>query len=629
MVNFKPPLTSSPFSTYEEEPVVVSPNLGVPKFFTVSECHTGKTAEYDFFMNVICHKDIKPEELMTQLELYAVPLYAHEPSTKKLKRGVPLKITIIEAHKKNSLVLNHEELVDLYHLEQDTRPAFILRHNFFGKDQTIYWVRGHVDLECETENLDWLDKHRFLMCDLYQFFPNLDPAIVRINYHAIVFCNHEFSDFNFVHITDLHIAKRFDELLGVISDRINIEESMRFTKEEPLRKRYKNPNNYLRQFILWANQQFRKGGLDVVFMTGDLIDYCLKTSLPKVKSYELEETNWEIMHRILLYDPIQYRTDAPTTGILSHEEIAVPIFTLPGNHDVRLFGYPINVLGNYHHFGLNLLEASFYKDPFRQRSFRSIKWDKYCLRAYYQFFNPYDDYALKLGNHRMIFLNSGQDSIKAIRSFLMANPSSVGFSKKQIEFTRELAKKMMDTEQNPTVNYLFSHGPVLNPVFRNIFRRKLSELFSRGKADNWLTPEYYKENNLIDKNISAESANIGLEFDYGTIAENRIDIMALMYRYRMIGIHGHTHLPKEFRFVFTDKLVAQSKNGEIEGNPFLVYWEDYTSEFEVNQVMKFRPIDLQTPAMGIGQSNLEQPAGAYRRFEIRNNEIQYMKIEYL
>ncbi len=197
------------------------------------------------------------------------------------------------------------------------------------------------------------------MFDLHQVFPDLDPSILRICYHSIVIHSAEWDTFNFAQITDLHLSKRYDEVIGMISKKMpNImqNQSPNGPMIQDLIKRYINPNNGLREFNLWANNEYRNGKLDFAFVTGDILDYCMKNSVRnrKAEEYELENTNWDIFLRILLNDPIELRMDCNPCGISPNEEISIPIFTCAGNHDVRVNGYPITTGKYYKFFGLDI-----------------------------------------------------------------------------------------------------------------------------------------------------------------------------------------------------------------------------------------------------------------------------------
>jgi hypothetical protein len=624
-----------PFEFYADEPTIVSPNLGCPKFFMISECEDTAHTEYIFYINLICRKGTKAEDLTDTLQVDAIPLFEMDPQSKRLRRGDPIPLEILEAMEKNSLMLYDEELLHLYRIE-DKRPSYILRHNFFGKNQTIFWIKAKLNFSCDDKASHWLEDHRFLMFDLEQIFPNpkdptLDSPIKRTCFHAITVFAHDQSTFNFAHITDIHIAKRFDELLGVLSLQIDPVTGPKIMPGTPTITRYHNPNNYFRKFIRWANQLANQGQLDFIIATGDLIDYCLKYNLPKMRSYELHETNWDIFMRIVLNFSLDHTPTLPQIGIEPQEELSIPLFTQTGNHDVRLYGYPITATGIYKHFGLNLLEAQIYKDPYKRRAFRSIQTDKYCLRAYYQFINPFDDFMLRFGNFRGIFLNSGADSFTALKSLLMANPGSVGFSEKQILFLQQTTKMMMEEDPQKTINVLFSHGPILNPVFRNWFYRQVAKFLNKKSAKelNRMRPDWYKEANLQLHKIKNIRADQALDFNFGTISDNRLDAMAIMMKYNMMGIHGHTHMPREFRFVATGEKMTTIKDGEIVGDPFAVFWDDYSFRFTWKDLIRNLPLDIQTPSLGIQESKEHEPAGAFRLFIIRDGKLKEWQTKHI
>ena len=96
-------------------------------------------------------------------------------------------------------------------------------------------------------------------------FQTLDKADVRTCYHSIVLQNEDWDSFRYCHVSDIHVAKRFDELLSVMEEKTpKLELDARITlKQLPkLTRRYKNPNKYFRRFIRWVNQRVQLNKMD-------------------------------------------------------------------------------------------------------------------------------------------------------------------------------------------------------------------------------------------------------------------------------------------------------------------------------------------------------------------------------
>jgi hypothetical protein len=413
-----------------------------------------------------------------------------------------------------------------------------------------------------------------------------------------------------------------------------LHEESEFNKYDPLIRRYQNPNNKLRQFIIWANNAAAREKLDAVLITGDNIDYCLKELKPDHENnadpedpYELYETNWDVFLRILLNESIEYRPSCKPKNIVVHEEIAVPIFTVTGNHDVRVNGYPLTATKYYRFFGMTDLEAKLYSDPVKLSEIKSLRIDKYSLQPYYQYINPFDDYFLKLGDRLFIFLNSGSDNFLSVKSLIMANPASVGFKKTQLQFATNVLSKIV---MPAGARYFFvSHCPILNPAFK---RALLQNKLGRFLPEKWTKPNFYKESSLARFGISNHDVSKNLSFTYGTITKNWGRFMKLLHDYRMIALHGHTHMLREFHF----NMCKDGKACDIEEleeikkkNPFAIYWDDYSTLKEAKFFEDNRPFDIQTPSLGLRRLDEEKKFGAFRKITLQGNELVEIKVHYV
>jgi 3',5'-cyclic AMP phosphodiesterase CpdA len=124
----------------------------------------------------------------------------------------------------------------------------------------------------------------------------------------------------FMHATDLHLARRNDEILA---DVLQHKEG-RFSEE--IRKSYVNFNEHFRQFIQHANGLAEKGELDFVVMTGDLVDFANPGWVDKPC---FAQSNWKTFVNIL----IGAENRPQSKGL------KVAVFTSLGNHDWRLHPY--------------------------------------------------------------------------------------------------------------------------------------------------------------------------------------------------------------------------------------------------------------------------------------------------
>nr|MDO8113121.1 metallophosphoesterase family protein [Candidatus Sigynarchaeota archaeon] len=642
---------------FPDEAIIVSPNIGIPTFLDKTTRIPGSRDVHAFTMNVISPKKLTAVDLEARFQghIQAVPLLGIEGATQKLRRGTPLPVVVKEVVESPSLMLDSISLADLYEYRKD-RPSYMLRHEFFGKDRTTFLVKGIIDIEHSEECSIWLKAHPFVMFDLVQTFPEREDR-ERVCFHALVVRRVDWTNMRFVQVSDLHLAKRYDEVLGVITDHIDtimdkidivhlrklfkikgssakiaqeINKEFEYNKDDPLHRRYQNPNNKFRQFILWVNRAADQEDVDFVVITGDIIDYCLKEDVEKSESYDLQDTNWDVFLRLLLNEPLDSRP-GPLKKVIYHEEISVPVFTLTGNHDVRLNSYPLSAVGYYKYFGLTYIEAKLYSDPVQKAAMKAIAIDKYSLKSYYQFINPFDDYYVKLGNRLLLVLNSGSDSFINLKSLLMANPGGVGFRSTQVSFAEHIAEKFLVPGDDELRCFFISHHPIVNPALK-LKRAMYLSIFRKFLPKKWIEPEYYKESNLDLHGIKDHDIIPVLSIDNGTISKGMTQILALISRFRLIALMGHTHLLREFRLSSGDGKISgehvEKPHSALDG-AFKIFWDDYTSTNNAEFIQKNRPFILQTPSLGLRRLDENQRFGAFRKITVSGpnlEEIQVMHV---
>ncbi|MBW1714671.1 MAG: metallophosphoesterase [Deltaproteobacteria bacterium] len=150
----------------------------------------------------------------------------------------------------------------------------------------------------------------------------------RKNFHAIHIREElpDPNDLKFIHLTDTHIARRFDIMPQVICEYLEPWQKKLFLAK------FRNFNDHLRAVIRYANQQAAEGKLDFIVLTGDIVDYYhdgyfegdtyhfgYGKSAPSAPSEE--NSNFALFVEII----------TGRDGI--SEPLSVPIFVVPGNHD--------------------------------------------------------------------------------------------------------------------------------------------------------------------------------------------------------------------------------------------------------------------------------------------------------
>ncbi|MGI6119853.1 MAG: metallophosphoesterase family protein [Desulfosporosinus sp.] len=271
------------------------------------------------------------------------------------------------------------------------------------------------------------------------------------------------TDYTIAHLTDLHIAKRYDELPGFIDS-----------------TGYNNPNDRLRDFI----KRIKHLQPDFVVITGDVIDYANNHRPYDSKNGEYifkpvidKDANWRRLHRILTSDP----------------GINVPFYITLGNHDFKpnpaavshmavdlnisareAANYPYDLWDTapYLHVAGNWLTAKCYGDV--------LYADENSVEYYYENFCPFSDFSVSIDNLNLILMNSGVDNKIFLNQYTnnlteaieylgqlfsgeCPAPVSVGFSQDQLTWLQDVL------ESKPDCYHIFCmHNPVINPAVTDL-----------------------------------------------------------------------------------------------------------------------------------------------------------------
>jgi predicted MPP superfamily phosphohydrolase len=568
-------------------------------------------------------------------------------------RGDPL-LTIILSAKSVSIIpiSNDEYLQDEYCCPQD----HLIKHNVFGTFDKFYKVS--IEFSLTEEVLEFFKRRDFVMFDIIQ---ENGTSKNRINYHSIIISKKDWKNYTFVHATDLHIAERNDKIYGAIKKwtelfqmksvdeisesskkkvRVKLSKYDEFEEiyeskdlDEPrdsLRKRLVNPNNQFRKFIKLMNKKVLQNELDLIVLTGDLIDFTLLSKFPKnvgkYLDFDYEYSNWKIFKEIALNLSQKKRI-----GMLKGEELLCPIFTILGNHDYRPFHYDIRWAGMYKKIGLKMEEALALNDKLLALPITAISKSERALRAYFLEINPSLDFSLKLGNSNFIFLNSGSDSWKNVRDLVTGHPSVTGLKSRQIIYLENLINHKIHDDDN---TFLFVHGPPINPKQKIGFFKRLKKSLRRKIM---FKIEEFKESFFRKLGAPTSKARIDDKFNvkYGTISTNWEKLICFCKDYCILTLSGHTHTLKEFRLEDPKgkgSTVSSAPPFSLEKleNPAAVYYDLY-SEFctKSEDIEKFGPFVVQTPALGLGGYLNPKLVGAYREVKVQNGKLTSFKIKFL
>ena len=220
----------------------------------------------------------------------------------------------------------------------------------------------------------------------------------------------DWEDFGIAHITDMHVARRIDSFRTTLETLGRTEAAARMF----------NWNDRFRGFVRYANQLHDEGVLDVIVATGDLYDYLFEHGDDHAGG-----GNAEFLRQLLL-------GQAPGPHFPDVEELRLPIFTVPGNHDYRvnpyelIFNIDLGVLfgerlvknyGGYHLpwddalalvTGRNGADGDDVPDRGIDSAATMLDVDT-VNRPYHRYLADVGSYVVELGPHRIAMLDSSWD----------------------------------------------------------------------------------------------------------------------------------------------------------------------------------------------------------------------------
>ena len=321
-----------------EFPLIISPNLGCPEIVSVEELKKGKTI---------------PLIMAGQYGEFISPLRQEFEGAFYLRPSDGGRAEILLDIMDNPKEITDWNLLSEFSNSGATREIINseLHYNILG-EKTRYW-KINVSIRDDDSALLRRNGDKYLPKLFDLVFKDKSNKWEKVNYHAIQFVQDFKSEFNFIHLSDLHAAKRNDEILGEV---LKVR-SKRGRKE--IEESYINFNDNFREFIRLANDMADKGELDFVVITGDLVDFAFHGWEEEPNP---DENNWKTF--------INMVTGAGTEKDRGNAGMKVAIFTSTGNHDWRLHPYDPNKWGYNKSFGLT-------KEELRHYNYKSFDSEEY------------------------------------------------------------------------------------------------------------------------------------------------------------------------------------------------------------------------------------------------------------
>jgi hypothetical protein len=404
--------------------------------------------------------------------------------------------------------------------------------------------------------------------------------------HAVYFRS-SWTDFGIAHATDLHVARRIEFF------RPRLDAAGRHDAAQHM----VNFNDRFRGFVRYANYLHDQGLLDVILATGDILDYL----------YEDDDDegggNAEFMRSLIL-------GQWPGPDFQDVEELRVPMFMVPGNHDYRkhpyalvatidFYGHDAHPLSQYGGYALTEADAVIAQGqeagdavPTRRPETlaRSLAIDRE-ITAYKTHLADRLDYVVSLGPHRIVMLDSGPDielpeSREELIQFKLGrlaegktvaidgSPNQRGVSGDQIE---DVVATMAGMPAEGLL-ILGMHAPLFNmwrEEYPYFFRESLRPS-QEAHATNWVArhstvrsdpsgdarnqhPSFFREDGgsptyvkrgvpdeLLDFGVAKGAAHDLLKVLAGIKQSRRADLV----------LHGHIHSYNEFRLGVVNDEVA-------------------------------------------------------------------------
>ena len=428
--------------------------------------------------------------------------------------------------------------------------------------------------------------------------------------------------------TDIHVATRWDRIENQVSrlfpprparDLDTTDDLLAFGEEDACSSdcflgSFINPNRNLKWLIAEANRLHAAGELDLLFLTGDLVDYKYRRVRSECGS-TFGDSEWSFLESILLgREP-------------GGERLRVPLLTLTGNHDYRLFPYSLQIYG-LRHCGIarDVTEeylrrtGSLVRLRYRPRELDALRisgGEDHSLDHYYQFWSPFADYVRDLGGVRFAFLDTGPDYLCDPSHLLtrraprfaaeilkgISKPPSNGFGDEQVKY---LAESLRGAEAGRGVA-LVCHAPLLNPGRQHVVaeddpaERELTSL----KA---VTDEEQESSATaciaFEKTIATRGLGTAVVF------RNQLPMLRALcgHRGQAFTLSGHGHWNVELR-------LSKTHGGLFSGN--------YSTRTGLGELADESLVLLQTPGLGhVKRSSLGRSLPAYRRLTVSAGRIE-------
>lgn len=646
-------------------PIIISPNIGNPILLNLRS-NKDRTKfpvkNLSFRALVAASKSHSVQKILENFyqNLFIQPILKEGGDFSK-RRGDLIDLHLVEIEKIEKLDFRDQPVLEEENcLVWDINNCVFQFKDVFGEREHLYRVALEIRDYLIVEKLLKNSNRDFLLFDIVHKVPNLSEN--KVNFHSVAIFDKDWKDFNFIHATDFHIARRNDFILHYMRENVRakkdrfrtkikklskidnfvlnrdfeFKEEFQEDKYEELRWAKYNFNYSLRKLIEFANNKASERNLDFMLMTGDLIDY-----LNIARGNYQYKNNFFVFLDILL-GRNKGLDKPPFLGsddeFVNKQEIMVPIFTTLGNHDFRKSHYGMRFSQIHKIFGMTHSDVKGYYDIKFFNYFTALRSDDKYVKDYFRYINPNLNYNLKIGEkYSFIFLDTGQDSVADLHDLLKGGPSTKGIKEYQVDLLRAYIRLAHDEKV-----IIVMHTPPISPNLNAHKRRKYKKKMNiKNRQLQWF--DFY-ENNLskyngtgrLDKTLNLKYQTI--MYNWSTLLKIFTGSDKIVRRKVDIIMCGHTHTLKEYRL----KEAKETERINFGFWFFPIYievpCEVYTSRYR-NRFKEFKdsldlkvwfdvnkPFVFQTQAIGPLSANFKFKPPGFRLYTIKDDQITSTKV---
>ncbi len=347
--------------------------------------------------------------------------------------------------------------------------------------------------------------------------------------NSVALYSHDFSSAHVMFAADIHVARIWDDIeseIEKLSERTTPVIDSLFSKDA-FHDSFLNPNLNFTDLVEVANRKYKEGKLDLVILGGDLVDY-VYSGFRGTEPDSYEKTNVSLFENIVL-------------GKWCHgQRLRVPMLTVTGNHDYRLYPYQISTYG-LRHCGLNDFQTMFLRN-LKSKPGLSVPtmkdlWSVWArksrinnsLKYYHWNINPKANFEVSFDKLLIVGLDTGRDALlnlfgTKLRRLLnlfasfrhgLSEPLSEGLSDSQCA----MLEKCVSVSKGDV--FVIFHSGMFNPSIKVSKHKRYSTCDKEGIA--------------LETQLHSDEVSVG------TMLQNHGQVLAMAKKRRLLGLSGHIH----------------------------------------------------------------------------------------